>query len=71
MVTQVATVGMMFWNFDPSIEVFVHCRPLLSIDATYLYEKYNGKVLVAVSYDFNNGTCSLSFWIAYVETNET
>ncbi len=26
-----------FWTFGPSIQGFVHCRPVISIDATHLY----------------------------------
>lgn len=46
---------MIFWAFDPAIEGFVHYRPLISIDATHMYRKYNEKVFVALSYDSNNG----------------
>jgi hypothetical protein len=62
---------MMFWAFGPVIEGFVRCRPLISIDATHLYGKYNGKVIVAVAYDANNGLYPLAFGIADEETNES
>ena len=26
-----------FWSFEPSIEGFEHCRPILGIDGTHLY----------------------------------
>ena len=29
-----------FWSFKPFIEGLEHCRPILSIDGTHLYEKY-------------------------------
>ncbi len=32
-----------FWDFGPSIQGFMHCRPIISIDATHLYGKYEGK----------------------------
>ena len=30
------------WSFKPSIKGFKHCRLVLSIDGTHLYEKYKG-----------------------------
>ena len=30
-----------FWSFKPFIEGFQHCRPVMSIDGTHLYGKYN------------------------------
>lgn len=30
-----------FWAFAPYIKGFEHCRPIISIDATYLYGKCN------------------------------
>ena len=38
----------MFWSFKPSIEEFEHCRLILSIDGTHLYEKYKGTLLIAM-----------------------
>ena len=37
-----------FWAFHPSIEGFNHCRPILSIDGTHLYEKYKGTLMIAM-----------------------
>ena len=39
---------LMFWSFKPSIEGFEHCCPILSIDGTYLYGKYEGTLLIAM-----------------------
>ena len=36
-----------FWAFGPSIEGFQHCRPVISIDGTFLYGKYKGTLLIA------------------------
>lgn len=36
-----------------------------------MYEKYNGKVLEAVTYDSNNGIYPLTFGIADAETNDS
>ena len=34
-----------FWAFTPSIVGFTHCRLVISIDGTHLYEKYKKKVV--------------------------
>ena len=43
-----------FWSFKPSVEGLEHCRPVLSIDGTHLYEKYKGMLLIAMECDGNN-----------------
>ena len=40
-----------FWVFGPCIRGFRHCRPVISIDATHLYGKYKGKLLIAMATD--------------------
>ncbi|RVX02949.1 Serine/threonine-protein phosphatase 7 long form-like [Vitis vinifera] len=50
-----------FWTFHPSIEGFKHCRPILSIDGTYLYGKYKGTLMIAMGCDRNNQLFSLAF----------
>ena len=52
-----------FWSFKPSIEGFEHYRPVLSIDGTYLYEKYKGTLLIVMGCDGNNHLFSLAFVI--------
>ena len=52
-----------FWSFKPSIEGFEHCRPVLSIDGTHLYEKYKGTLLIAMGCDGNNQLFPLTFAI--------
>ena len=34
-----------FWAFTPSIVGFTHCRSVISIDGTHLYEKHKKKVV--------------------------
>ncbi|KAL9671951.1 hypothetical protein QQ045_009525 [Rhodiola kirilowii] len=46
-----------------------HCRPILSIDGTHMYGKYDGKLLVACSLDANNGVLPVTF--ALVESENT
>uniref|UniRef100_A0A2N9FH42 SWIM-type domain-containing protein n=1 Tax=Fagus sylvatica TaxID=28930 RepID=A0A2N9FH42_FAGSY len=50
-----------FWAFGPSIQGFMHCRPVVSIDATHLYGKYEGKLMIAMATDANNGIYPLAF----------
>ncbi|XP_057745485.1 uncharacterized protein LOC130963378 [Arachis stenosperma] len=44
----------MFWTFPPCIEAFRHCKPLVSIGETHLYDKYGGTLLLAISQDGNS-----------------
>ena len=52
-----------FWTFGPSVEGFKHCRPVISIDGTHLYGKYEGKMLIATAVDGNNQLFPLAFAI--------
>ena len=52
-----------FWSFKPSIEGFEHCRPVMSIDGTYLYGKYKGTLLIVIGCDINNKVFPLAFAI--------
>ncbi|GAV69937.1 hypothetical protein CFOL_v3_13437, partial [Cephalotus follicularis] len=42
-----------FWTFSPSIERFKYCHPVISIDATHLYGKYNFTMMIAMIIDVN------------------
>ena len=57
------TFQRLFWSCKPSIEGFASCRPVLSIDGTHLYEKYKGKLLIAMGCDRNNQLFPLAFSI--------
>ncbi|XP_070054049.1 uncharacterized protein [Nicotiana tomentosiformis] len=35
-----------FWAFKLAIDSFVHCRPVISIDGTHVYRKYDIKLLI-------------------------
>ena len=50
-----------FWTFGPSVGGFKYCRPVISIDGTHLYGKYEGKLLIATAVDGNNQIFSLAF----------
>ena len=60
-----------FWSFKPSIEGFQHCRPVMSIDATHLYGKYKGKLLIAMGCDGNNQLFPLAFAIIEGENTDS
>ncbi|XP_042752114.1 uncharacterized protein LOC122194880 [Lactuca sativa] len=57
-----------FWVFGPSVNEFVHCRPIVSIDATHLYGKYKGKMMIAMGVDGNNQIFPLAFAIVENES---
>ncbi|KAI3796028.1 hypothetical protein L1987_38689 [Smallanthus sonchifolius] len=57
-----------FWSFAPSIMGFKHCRPVISIDATHLYGKYKGKMMIAMGVDGNNQILPLAFAIVENES---
>ena len=59
-----------FWDFSPSIEGFQHCRPVISIDGTFLYGKYRGTLLIALTWDSNNRLFPLAFAIVEKETDD-
>jgi hypothetical protein len=50
-----------FWAFGLCIAGFVHCRPVISIDATHLYGKYQEKLLIAMTQDANNEIYPFAF----------
>uniref|UniRef100_A0A2N9EWJ4 SWIM-type domain-containing protein n=1 Tax=Fagus sylvatica TaxID=28930 RepID=A0A2N9EWJ4_FAGSY len=50
---------------------FMHCRPVVSIDATHLYGKYEGKLMIAMATDANNGIYPLAFAVTEKESKNT
>ncbi|XP_070035157.1 uncharacterized protein [Nicotiana tomentosiformis] len=60
-----------FWAFKPAIDGFVHCRPVISIDDTHVYGKYDIKLLIAVEVDANGSIFLLAFAIFANESQET
>ncbi|XP_020111290.1 uncharacterized protein LOC109726214 [Ananas comosus] len=63
--------GRLFWSFAPSIHGFAHCRPVVSIDATHLYGKYEGHALIATAVDANDSIFPLAFAICEGENGGT
>jgi hypothetical protein len=50
-----------FWCFPQYVEAFRHCRPMLSIDGTFLIGKYEGTLLIAIAVDADNALVPLAF----------
>ena len=65
------TFNFVFWAFGPSIVGFRHCRAVISIDATHLYDKYKGKLMNAMATNANNKVYPLAFAIVESESTET
>ncbi|XP_059277857.1 uncharacterized protein LOC132032059 [Lycium ferocissimum] len=53
----------LFWAYKLSIDGFKSCRPVISIDGTHLYGKYEMKLLIAVGIDANNNIFPLAYAI--------
>ncbi|XP_050281865.1 uncharacterized protein LOC126722757 [Quercus robur] len=69
-------IGKMFGNWEesyqsPSINGFKYCKPVISIDRTHLYGKYQGKLLVAMATDANNKVLPLAFAIVDFESRSS
>ncbi|KAL0927844.1 hypothetical protein M5K25_002059 [Dendrobium thyrsiflorum] len=61
----------LFWAFGPSITGWTYCRPVLSLDGTFLLGKYRGTLLSAIGMDANNGLYPLAFAIVESECTES
>ena len=64
------TFKSVFWAF-PCIVGFKKCRPVISIDATHLYGKYKGKLMIAMATDANNKIYPVAFTVVESESIET
>ncbi|XP_070004678.1 uncharacterized protein [Nicotiana sylvestris] len=56
--------------FKLAIDGFSHCQPVISIDDTHVYGKYDIKLLIAVAIDANGQIFPLSFSICANESQE-
>ena len=65
------TFKSVFWAFRPCIVGFKKCRPVISIDATHLYRKYKGKLMIAMMTDANNKIYPVAFVVVKSESTET
>ena len=60
-----------FWTFRLSVKGFKHCKPIIQIDGTFLYEKYMGKLLIATSIDANGHIFPFVFAIVDEESHDS
>ncbi|XP_070049947.1 uncharacterized protein [Nicotiana tomentosiformis] len=60
-----------FWAFKPAIDGYLHCRPVISIDGTHVYRKYDIKLLIVTAVDANGSIFPLVFAIYANESQET
>ena len=64
----VVLLHYVFWSFGPCIDGFKYCKPIIGIDRTHLYGKYQGKLLVAMAIDANNKVFSFAFALVDCES---
>jgi hypothetical protein len=50
---------------------FVHCRPIISVDATFLTGKYKGILMVTIGMTVKNQLLPLVFVFVEGENNES
>jgi hypothetical protein len=50
---------------------FTHCRPIVSVDATFLTGKYKGTLMFAVGMTAENQLLPLAFALVEGENNES
>ena len=60
-----------FWSFGPCISGFKYCKPVISIDGTHLYGKYQGKLLVTMATNANNKVFPFAFAIVDCESGSS
>ena len=60
-----------FWCFPQCVETFRHCRPVLSIDGTFLIGNYMGTLLVAILCDADNTLVPLAFALVERENKDS
>ncbi|XP_070032606.1 uncharacterized protein [Nicotiana tomentosiformis] len=61
----------MLWAFKPAIDSFLHCRPVIFIDGTHVYEKFDIKLLIDIAVDANRSIFPLAFAICDNRSQET
>jgi hypothetical protein len=50
---------------------FTHCRPIISVDGTFLIGKYKGTLIIAVGMTAENQLLLLAFALVEGENNES
>ena len=63
-------LNRVFWAFNPCIEGFQYCKPLVQVDETFLTGKYHGILLTAIEQDGSKNNFPLAFAIVESEIGE-
>ncbi|KAH1192628.1 hypothetical protein GmHk_19G053811 [Glycine max] len=63
-------LNRVFWAFNPCIEGFKYCKPLVQVNETFLTGKYHGTLLTVIEQDGSRNNFSLVFAIVESETKE-
>jgi hypothetical protein len=65
----VRVLHRVFFAFSICIEAFMHYRPVMCVDGTFLTGRYKGQIPTAIGVDGNNRIVPLAF--AFVESENT
>jgi hypothetical protein len=60
-----------FWCFPQCVAGFTHCRPIISVDGTFLTGKYKGTLMVVVGMTAETQLLPLAFALVKGENNES
>jgi hypothetical protein len=60
-----------FWSFPQCVADFAHCRPIISVDGTFLTGKYKGTLMIAIGMTAENQLLPLAFALVEGENNES
>jgi hypothetical protein len=60
-----------FWSFPQCVVGFAHCRPVISVDGTFLTGKYKSTLMVAVGMTAENQLLPLAFALVEGENNKS
>jgi len=57
-------LNRVFWAFNPCIEGFKYCKPIVQVDETFLTSKYCGTLLTIIRQDGSRNNFPLAFAIS-------
>jgi hypothetical protein len=60
-----------FWCFTQCVAGFTHCRPIISVDGTFLTGKYKGALMVVIGMTVETQLLPLAFALVEGENNES
>jgi hypothetical protein len=62
---------LVFWCFPQCVADFAHCRPIISVDDTFLTKNYKGALMIVVGMTVENQLLPLAFALVEGENNES